>query len=275
MDELLLELLETLEEIGRSHAEIYDTVCRDAMGDAVFHLFIRPSRSYELPADFGLDANDANQRVRAALGRYIESARALAAKLGLAGFHARLAAFQNESVRTPRERRQCEAFFGWSNPACFDDSGNVVELKPPRRSDTGNRGQLPGPQSQRPQISAKSGASSRASKRRAAIYVCLAVFFALCWFSHYLARLAMDICGRHFPAMNVKTLRAMALIDWVAAHAWLALAYAFVVVAAVVFLEIRGRAPWTYWVTAVLFCIPCFAYWLPCVFIAGKLFLRR
>jgi len=118
------------------------------------------------------------------------------------------------------------------------------------------------------------GVRSRTSKKHAAIYVCLAVFFALCWFGHYLARLAMEACNRQFLAMNGKTLRAMALIDWVAAHAWLALAYVFVVVAAVVFLQIRGRAPWTYWVTAALFCIPGFVYWLPCVFIAGKWFLR-
>src|SRR5580658_6040733 len=95
MDKLLLELLEALEEIGRSHEEIYDGICRDEMGDAVFHRFVKPAPNYALPQDFGLDSDDANQRVRAALLRYVDSANELAAKLGLADFQARLAAFQN------------------------------------------------------------------------------------------------------------------------------------------------------------------------------------
>ena len=269
MDDLLRELLETLEEIGRSHGEIYDTVCREAMGDAVFHRFIKPSPGYELPADFGLDADDSNQRVRAALTRYVESASELAARSGLAGFHARLAAFQNRDVRTAREQNQFDDFFGWSNPACFDDSGNVAGSNRPRRMVAGVRRQL-----QRAVHALTSGAILRAMNRQA-IYVCLAVFFALCWFSHCLARLAMETCKRQFLVMDGKTFRAMALVDWVAAHWWLAAAYVFLVLASVAFLQVRGRPAWTYWVTAMLFCIPGFAYWLPCAYLAGKLLLRR
>ena len=269
MDDLLLTLLETLEEIGRSHEEIYDTVCRDEMGDAVFHAFIKPSPGYNLPKDFGLSSDDANQRVRAALSRYIESASALAAKLGLADFQARLAAFQNGEVRTSRAEKQFDAFFGRSDPACFDTSGNVADMDPPRRSGAAAGRQLPGARD-----SMQRGAPVTAISRHAAIYVCMVAFFALCWFSHYMARLTMEICNRQFLVMNAKTLRAMALIDWVAGHSWLAVAYVFLVVASVAFLQIRRRPPWTYWVTAALFSIPCFAYWLPCAFIAGKLFLR-
>ena len=143
-----------------------------------------------------------------------------------------------------------------------------MELNPPGRSVVGERRRLQGALD-----SMKSGVLFRAITKHA-IYVCMAVFFALCWFSHYLARLAMEICNRQFLAMNGKTLRAMALIDWVAAYSWLAIAYVFLVVASVAFLQFRGRPPWTYWVTALLFSIPCFAYWLPCAFIAGKWFLR-
>ncbi len=114
----------------------------------------------------------------------------------------------------------------------------------------------------------------RSTNRHAAIYVFMSVLFALSGFSHYLARLTMEICDRHFAVMNGKTLRAMALIDWVAGHGWLAMAYVLLVVGSVAFLQIRGRPAWTYWVAAVLFCIPCAAYWLPCAYIAGKLLLR-
>lgn len=267
MDELLLELLETLEEIGRSHAEIYDTVCRDEMGDAVFHSFIKPSPGYKLPEDFGLSSDDTNRQVGAALGRYVDSARELAAKLDLADFHARLAAFQNGAVCTSREGRGFDDFFGWSNPACFDSSGQVVDLNPVRRSD---------PRDQRPLQGAtdslKSGAIFRAFARHAAIHVCLALFFGLCWFIHYLAVLKMEIGKRQFAVMNDKTLRAMALIDWLATHYWLAIGYVLLVVASVAFLQIRGRPPWTCWLAAVLFCLPCVVYCTTCAYIANKLF---
>jgi hypothetical protein len=119
-----------------------------------------------------------------------------------------------------------------------------------------------------------SRASSGATKRHAAIYVCLAVFFALCFFSHYLARLTMERCNRQFAVMNDKTRNTMILIDWVAANAWLAIAYCFVVVACVGFLQLRRRPPWTYWLTAAFFSIPGFAYWVPCAYIATKALSR-
>ncbi len=42
----------------------------------------------------------------------------------------------------------------------------------------------------------KIGTILKAINRHAAIYVCLAVFFAFCWFIHYLARLTIEICNR-------------------------------------------------------------------------------
>jgi hypothetical protein len=81
----------------------------------------------------------------------------------------------------------------------------------------------------------------------------------------------MEMCDRQFALMNDRTLRAMALIDWVAANWWLAAAYAFLPVACVAFLQIRGRPSWTYWPAAALFCLPCVVYWVPCAYIMGKL----
>jgi hypothetical protein len=135
MDKLLLELLEILEDIGQSHEELYDTVCRENMGNSVFHLFVKPSLDYTLPDDFGLHSDEANQQVKSALCRYIASANELAPTVGITDFHARLAVFQNADVRTSREKSSFDDFFGWSNPACFDWFGNVVSTNPPRRAD--------------------------------------------------------------------------------------------------------------------------------------------
>ena len=41
----------------------------------------------------------------------------------------------------------------------------------------------------------KIGTVLKAINRHAAIYVCLAVFFALCRFFHHLARLTLEICN--------------------------------------------------------------------------------
>ena len=105
--------------------------------------------------------------------------------------------------------------------------------------------------------------------RHAAIYVCLAVFFATCWFLHHLARLTLEMCNqnaelREWALSNDRMVKATALVDWVAAHAWLAIAYVVLVVAAVVFAQVRGHPAWTYWLTAVILCIPCVVYWWPC-----------
>ena len=109
-----------------------------------------------------------------------------------------------------------------------------------------------------------------AINRHAAIYVCLALFFALCWLIHHLALLRMEMCNRQFLLMNDRTVRAMAVIDLIAANSWWAIAYIVLVVAAVAFLQIRGYQPWTYWAIAMFFCLPCIVYWWPCIYIGGK-----
>ena len=118
----------------------------------------------------------------------------------------------------------------------------------------------------------KVGAILRTIGKHAIIHACLAVIFAFSWFSHYLAWTRMEMCNRQFSIRNDRTMRTMALIDYMAANAWLAVAYAFLGFAAVVFLQIRARPPWTCWLTAVAFCAPCIVYWSACAYIAvGKL----
>ena len=120
----------------------------------------------------------------------------------------------------------------------------------------------------------KSRTILREINRHAAIYVCLAVFFAFCWFIHFAAYLKMGACNRQFAVMNDETLRAMALIDWITVHFWLAIAYVLLVIASVAFLQIRGRRPWTHWVAALSLCGPCLLYWSACMYCATVLAAR-
>jgi hypothetical protein len=116
------------------------------------------------------------------------------------------------------------------------------------------------------------GTVLRTIGKHANIHVCLVVIFALSWFLHYMASMRMEMCNGQFRVMNDQTMRTMALIDFIAANFWLAIVYAFLVFAAVVFLQIRARPPWIWWLTAVAFCAPCIVYWSACAYIAvGKL----
>ena len=104
-----------------------------------------------------------------------------------------------------------------------------------------------------------------ATAKHAAIYVCLAVFFAFCWFAHYLAFLKMEGWQRQFVVMNERALHVMALMDWIAANSWLAIAYVVLVVAAVAFAQVRGHPTWSCWLTALMLCMPCILYGAKCV----------
>jgi hypothetical protein len=126
MDELLRELLNALDIIGQEHEEIYDSECREQMGNPIFNLFIKPNENYECPDYFALYSQKANQQVEIALTNYIHNASQLAYELGLNTFHQRLAAFQDNDVRSDLEKNYFDDFFGWSNPELFDQAGNVV-----------------------------------------------------------------------------------------------------------------------------------------------------
>ena len=123
MDELLKQLLNRLEAIGATNEEIYDTECRDRMGDAVFDGFIRPVMNFSLPLDFGLRGGATNDAVRTALSEYIDQASRLAPTLGASTFHQRLNAFQDGSVKSDVEGTCFDDFFGFSKPDAFDEAG--------------------------------------------------------------------------------------------------------------------------------------------------------
>lgn len=119
----------------------------------------------------------------------------------------------------------------------------------------------------------KAGVILRPLTRYAPIYLYMAAFFALCWFAHHVARLKMEMGNRRFAAIDEKTLRTTTLIDWVASHAWLTVAYALLAVASVAFLQIRGRPRWTWLITAAVYAAPWVLYGSACMYIAGKFLL--
>src|SRR5437870_5214568 len=123
MEPVLLSLLETLDAIGKDHAELYDSEVRNQMGGAVFSGFLQRKNGYVLPDSFGLYSDEGNRKVKAALASFNQAANARAQELGLNDFHSRLAAFQNSDVSTSGEGNYHDDFFGWWNPDDFDAAG--------------------------------------------------------------------------------------------------------------------------------------------------------
>jgi hypothetical protein len=126
MEELLRQLLNRLEQIGNDHEELYDTECRERMGNAVMDGFVRDKSGFVLGSNFGLHAEEANLAVKEALAEYIANAKAKAAELGITDFHERRAAFQNSDVESDEEGSFYDDFFGHSAPEAFDSAGNVI-----------------------------------------------------------------------------------------------------------------------------------------------------
>ena len=127
MDIALLQLLEALEDISHQDQSLFNSVVRQAMGNALVDGFARMKSGYIMPSSFGLATLQADCQVRDVIERYLGVVRALAAQQGLTTFHQRLAALQNTSIKTDEGNDQ-EEFFGYSNPAFFDEAGRVIRL---------------------------------------------------------------------------------------------------------------------------------------------------
>lgn len=110
-------LLNTLEEIGEEHGEIYDTDCREQMSDTVFNGFIFQKENVVMPNTFGLYEEEGNSAVKKALTSYIESMLVLAKD---STPKERLEMFQDE-VYSESGQSQDE-FFGWID---VDDLDNL------------------------------------------------------------------------------------------------------------------------------------------------------
>jgi hypothetical protein len=126
MEELLKQLLNRLEDVGETNSEIYDTECRDQMGDAVADGFLLAAADFVLPNSFGLYSAPANRKVRDALASYIDEANRRAAALGILKFKERLSAFQNGAIKSDRFGCYFDNFFGYMPPDDYDEAGRVV-----------------------------------------------------------------------------------------------------------------------------------------------------
>src|SRR6266542_2310884 len=108
--------------------------------------------------------------------------------------------------------------------------------------------------------------------RHSASSVLLLLVLGASTFAHVLARVRMDMASR-FAIMDDRTIGQMRVINFVHAHCWVAIAYAVVFLASLLWLELRDAPRWVVWVTFVLLALPCLTYAWACLCIGNKVIL--
>ncbi len=98
----------------------------------------------------------------------------------------------------------------------------------------------------------------------------LVVLFGLFAFSHWYARLRMEMASRHFAIMDDRTVREMSVIDFIHGHLWIVVAYAAVFVACLIWLEFRAAPRWAVWATFIALALPLFVYDRACLHVGSK-----
>lgn len=129
LENVLLRLLEKLESIGQHHGELYDSEVRERMGTAIMEGFVRGRNEYRIADDLGMFSEEANHAVRSSIQGYLDEANSEAATLGMTKFHDRLAAFQNDVVRTKKDKNDFDEFFGTTPPEFYNEFGVVIRLQ--------------------------------------------------------------------------------------------------------------------------------------------------
>ena len=74
MEELLQELMNSLYQIGEQHSELYDTMVRESLCNALYAGFVLQRRDYQVGDSFGLYSDEANQKVKQVLTTYLTAA---------------------------------------------------------------------------------------------------------------------------------------------------------------------------------------------------------
>ena len=124
MERALREFLERLEDIEEEHDGLGETDVREHMGDDILRGFLRLEPGFVPLGQYGLDPA-ADRLVTDAIAMFVKAAGAAAKRERIDSFHARLAAFQNDEVRTVIGSDYND-FFGYKDPSWFDPSGNLL-----------------------------------------------------------------------------------------------------------------------------------------------------
>ncbi|HVJ80019.1 MAG TPA: hypothetical protein VNC50_03020 [Planctomycetia bacterium] len=124
MEQALQQFLARLEGIDEDHPGLGDTNVREHMGADVLRGFLRLEPDFVPSGEYGLDP-EANRLVARAIGRFVTAATAAAERDGLDTFHKRLAAFQNDDLRTV-DGAGYNDFFGVVDESRFDEAGNEL-----------------------------------------------------------------------------------------------------------------------------------------------------
>jgi hypothetical protein len=93
-------LLNDLDLVGKDFEEVGDTDVREQMSETIYHRFLKPSNSYNIPDEFGMFSYEGNKQVKAALIRFLS---AVESKIGVPGLETpeeRLKAFQDEDIES-------------------------------------------------------------------------------------------------------------------------------------------------------------------------------
>ena len=123
MDQLLIELLDTLTEIEERGEDLTATDVREDMFEYIWKAFLIQVDEPPLPK-LHLEDPAEEENVLAALQNYVRQAVPRAKELEL-NFKQRLTAFQGPDVETDSGMTSDE-FFGWIDPDDYDENGEPV-----------------------------------------------------------------------------------------------------------------------------------------------------
>ena len=117
-------LLDRLDAVAEQHGEVSDTAVRDAISEAVFDGFLRPSSGFALPDRYAMFSEEGDLLVKRALAEFLPAANHRAAEAGLSTFHGRLSALQDGDDRSA-DGSYFDDYLGWADPEDYDASGAV------------------------------------------------------------------------------------------------------------------------------------------------------
>jgi hypothetical protein len=112
----LRELVRGLDRIFEKHDEIGDTAVREEMFMAIHNGFIKPVKTYNLPAKYGMFSDEGNALVHASLRKFLAHPEVVAARKRLSSPEDRLHAFQDFDVETSEGTNIFEYFGSRNKP---------------------------------------------------------------------------------------------------------------------------------------------------------------